>query len=123
MSREIVITGLGVVSPLGIGREAFWDKFRAGASGIRPIDAFDTSSLEVRFGGQITDFDPTQDQLQLHGGSNYAMAQVNHPDVIGTGIFNDLNSDGLVGEGDDLIAVIANQEQPVEIQRDNLKFV
>jgi len=58
MSREIVITGLGVVSPLGIGREAFWDKFRAGASGIRPIDAFDTSSLEVRFGGQITDFDP-----------------------------------------------------------------
>ena len=72
---------------------------------------------------QITDFDPTQDQLQLHGGSNYAMAQVNHPDVIGTGVFNDINSDGLVGEGDDLIAVIANQDQPVEIQRDNLKFV
>ena len=43
--------------------------------------------------------------------------------VIGTGVFNDINSDGLVGEGDDLIAVIANQDQPVEIQRDNLKFV
>ena len=58
MSREIVITGLGVVSPLGIGREAFWERMQAGGSGIRPIESFDTSALEVRFGGQITDFDP-----------------------------------------------------------------
>ena len=58
MSREIVITGLGVVSPLGIGREAFWEQFQAGQSGIRPITAFDTSALEVKFGGQIVDFDP-----------------------------------------------------------------
>ena len=58
MSREIVITGLGVVSPLGIGREAFWDQLQAGLSGVRPITAFDTASLEVRFGGQILDFDP-----------------------------------------------------------------
>ena len=63
------------------------------------------------------------EQLQLHGGTNYTMTRVNHPDVIGTGIFNDINSDGLVGEGDDLIAVIANKDQPVEIQRENLKFV
>ena len=58
MSREIVITGLGVVSPLGIGREAFWDQLQAGLSGVRPITAFDTASLGVRFGGQILDFDP-----------------------------------------------------------------
>ena len=58
MSREIVITGLGVVSPVGIGREAFWEQFQAGLSGVRPITAFDTSSFEVRFGGQIVDFDP-----------------------------------------------------------------
>jgi len=72
---------------------------------------------------QITDFDPTRDQLQLHGGSAYAIAQVQHPDVIGTGIFRDANRDGLVGDGDDLIAVISNQNQPVEIQRDNLRLV
>jgi 3-oxoacyl-[acyl-carrier-protein] synthase II len=58
MSREIVITGLGVVSPLGVGREAFWEQLQAGQSGIRPITAFDTSALQVKFGGQIVDFDP-----------------------------------------------------------------
>ena len=35
----------------------------------------------------ITDFDPTQDQLQLNGDSNYFTAQVEHPDVTGTGVF------------------------------------
>ncbi len=57
-ASEVVITGLGVVSPIGIGCEPFWDSLAAGASGIRPIDLFDSSSLSVRFGGQIPDFDP-----------------------------------------------------------------
>lgn len=56
--REIVITGLGVVSPIGVGLEAFGEQLRAGLSGIRPIEAFDSSALEVGFGGQIVDFDP-----------------------------------------------------------------
>ncbi|MBU6310157.1 MAG: beta-ketoacyl-[acyl-carrier-protein] synthase family protein [Planctomycetes bacterium] len=55
---EIVITGLGVVSPIGIGRAAFWDSIVAGTSGIRPLTSFDASGLAVRFGGQIVDFDP-----------------------------------------------------------------
>ena len=56
--RDIVITGLGVVSPIGIGRQAFWESVLANRSGIRPLTSFDTSGLGVRFGGQITDFDP-----------------------------------------------------------------
>jgi 3-oxoacyl-[acyl-carrier-protein] synthase II len=56
--REIVITGVGVVSPIGIGCDAFWKSLETGASGIRPVDLFDASSLRVRFGGQIPDFDP-----------------------------------------------------------------
>jgi 3-oxoacyl-[acyl-carrier-protein] synthase II len=56
--RDIVITGLGVVSPIGIGTTAFWEALAAGSSGIRPVDLFDASSLKVRFGGQIPDFDP-----------------------------------------------------------------
>lgn len=58
--RDIVITGLGVVSPIGIGCESFWKSLAAGTSGIRPVDLFDASSLRVRFGGQIPDFDAKQ---------------------------------------------------------------
>ncbi|MFM7205176.1 MAG: beta-ketoacyl-[acyl-carrier-protein] synthase family protein [Planctomycetaceae bacterium] len=57
---DIVITGLGVVSPVGIGRRAFWEAVAAGRSGIRPLTSFDASGLAVRFGGQIIDFDPRQ---------------------------------------------------------------
>mgnify|MGYP006272363741 FL=1 len=52
-----MITGLGVVSPIGIGCEPFWNALEAGTSGIRPVDLFDSSSLRVRFGGQVPDFD------------------------------------------------------------------
>ena len=57
-ASDVVITGLGVVSPIGIGCEPFWESLATGTSGIRPIDLFDSSSLSVRFGGQIPDFDP-----------------------------------------------------------------
>jgi len=57
-ASDVVITGLGVVSPIGIGCEPFWNALASGTSGIRPIDLFDSSSLSVRFGGQIPDFDP-----------------------------------------------------------------
>ena len=56
--RDIVITGVGVVSPIGIGADSFWAALAAGESGIRPITLFDASSLKVRFGGQIPDFEP-----------------------------------------------------------------
>jgi 3-oxoacyl-[acyl-carrier-protein] synthase II len=55
--REIVITGLGIVSPIGIGVDPFWEALAAGRSGIRLVDLFDASSLQVRFGGQVPDFD------------------------------------------------------------------
>jgi 3-oxoacyl-[acyl-carrier-protein] synthase II len=55
---DIVITGVGVVSPIGIGCGPFWEALAAGTSGIRLIDLFDSSSLRVRFGGQVADFDP-----------------------------------------------------------------
>ena len=58
ISPEVVITGVGVVSPIGIGADAFWHALLAGESGIRPIDLFDSSGLTVRFGGQIPTFDP-----------------------------------------------------------------
>ena len=57
MSR-IVITGVGVLSPNGAGREAYFSAVAAGRSGIRPITQFDASSLPCRIAGEV-DFDPT----------------------------------------------------------------
>jgi 3-oxoacyl-[acyl-carrier-protein] synthase II len=56
--REVVITGLGVVSPIGIGAEAFTASLRAGRSGVRPISLFDASGFPVRIGAEVVDFDP-----------------------------------------------------------------
>ena len=58
--RDVVITGMGVVSPIGIGTEAFWKSLESGMSGVSPITLFDTSALPVRFGGEIRGFDPKQ---------------------------------------------------------------
>lgn len=56
-SRRVVITGIGITSPIGLGAAPFWDSLSHGRSGIRPITAFDASALTTRIGGQITGFD------------------------------------------------------------------
>jgi 3-oxoacyl-[acyl-carrier-protein] synthase II len=56
--RRVVITGLGVVSAAGIGREAYWNSLLVGRSGIRRIDSFDVSSYECQVAGQVENFDP-----------------------------------------------------------------
>src|SRR2546421_10491806 len=56
--RRVVITGLGVVTPVGNDIETFWSNLKNGVSGIRAIDAFDTSAYDCRIGGQVRDFDP-----------------------------------------------------------------
>jgi 3-oxoacyl-[acyl-carrier-protein] synthase II len=55
--RRVVITGLGCVTPLGVGRAAFWGGLRRGESGIRRIEGFDVSRSPVQIAGQIRDFD------------------------------------------------------------------
>src|SRR5882724_8685265 len=56
MKRRVVITGMGVVSPNGIGTEAFWSATRAGISGVGPITRFDASEFAVRVAGEVKDF-------------------------------------------------------------------
>ncbi|MEX0448318.1 beta-ketoacyl-ACP synthase II [Spiribacter sp. 221] len=57
--RRVVVTGLGIVSPVGNGIEPAWDRIKRGESGIAPIARFDTEQFAVRFGGEIRDFDVT----------------------------------------------------------------
>ncbi|MCK4587397.1 MAG: beta-ketoacyl-ACP synthase II [Gammaproteobacteria bacterium] len=57
--RRVVITGLGMVSPVGLNVSDSWDNVLAGKSGIAPLTHFDVSKYSVRFGGSVRDFDIT----------------------------------------------------------------
>ena len=58
--RRVVVTGVGMVSPLGNNVEDSWAAVKEGKSGIAPITSFDVSAYTTRFGGSIKDFDVTQ---------------------------------------------------------------
>jgi 3-oxoacyl-[acyl-carrier-protein] synthase II len=58
--RRVVITGLGIISPVGSTVKSAWDTIVSGESGIGPITKFDVSAFPVRFGGSVRDFDVTQ---------------------------------------------------------------
>jgi len=58
MGRRVVVTGMGAVTPLGLGVAKTWDGLINGRSGIGLIDRFDTSDYTCRIAGQITNFDP-----------------------------------------------------------------
>jgi 3-oxoacyl-[acyl-carrier-protein] synthase II len=57
MSHRVVITGLGIVSSIGVGKEAFWENCLQGTSGIKPIQGFDVGSYRSRLGGQLPEID------------------------------------------------------------------
>ena len=57
--KRVVITGIGVVSSLGIGKEPFLDALLAGRSGVKRIERFDTTDYPVKIAGEITNFDPS----------------------------------------------------------------
>lgn len=59
MKRRVVITGLGVVTPLSCEVEQLWERILAGQSGIHPLTVLDTEPHKVKFGGDVRDFDAT----------------------------------------------------------------
>jgi 3-oxoacyl-[acyl-carrier-protein] synthase II len=55
----VVVTGVGLLTPLGIGTEATWEAIRAGRSGIGPITQFDAAAFSCRIAGEVKGFDPS----------------------------------------------------------------
>jgi 3-oxoacyl-[acyl-carrier-protein] synthase II len=67
--NDVVVTGIGVLAPNGIGLDAFWESLLAGRSGIGPITLFDASDLKSRIGGEVKGFDPDdfiEPELKAH---------------------------------------------------------
>ena len=77
--RRVVITGMGVVSPLGCALDSFWEGIRSGTSGIGRIDKFDPSRVDAKIAGQVKGFDvdafiPKKEQRRLDLYSVFAIA-------------------------------------------------
>ncbi|HXW83565.1 MAG TPA: beta-ketoacyl-ACP synthase II [Candidatus Binataceae bacterium] len=58
LDRRVVVTGVGLVTPLGTGIDKNWDALMAGRSGIGPVTRFDASQFATRIAGEVKDFDP-----------------------------------------------------------------
>ncbi len=56
--KRIVVTGIGVLSPIGIGKDEFWNSLTTGKSGVALLEGFDTDDLKVKIGAQVKNFDP-----------------------------------------------------------------
>src|SRR5258706_2390421 len=83
MQRRVVITGLGVVAPNGIGKENFWNACISGCSGIRRVTHFDASPLPTRIAGEVANFEPEAfgitrgDVLHTDRNTQFALAAAN----------------------------------------------
>ncbi|MGQ9820999.1 MAG: beta-ketoacyl-ACP synthase II [Thermogutta sp.] len=78
MRRRVVVTGMGVVTPLGCKVEEMWTRLCRGESGVRPITGFDVSIFKVRFGGEIPDWNPVgyidgKEQRRIDRFAQYAL--------------------------------------------------
>ncbi len=76
--RRVVITGIGIVSPLGSDLDQFWERVKEGKSGIRRIQGFDASQLPSQIAGEVAEFDldafiPKKEQRRMDPFSHYAM--------------------------------------------------
>ena len=56
-NKRVVITGIGIISPIGIGKDAYWQVLQEGRSRIKPITLLDTKSNIIKTAGKITELD------------------------------------------------------------------
>jgi 3-oxoacyl-[acyl-carrier-protein] synthase II len=66
-NRRVVFTGMGLITPLGIGVEATWQSLCAGVSGIGPITRFDATTFKTRIAGEVKNFNAAAFFLKASG--------------------------------------------------------
>ncbi|HIC51934.1 MAG TPA: beta-ketoacyl-[acyl-carrier-protein] synthase II, partial [Candidatus Marinimicrobia bacterium] len=84
MSRRVVITGMGVISPVGVGLNRYWDNLKSGYSGIVPVTKFDTSDCPVKIGGEVpSDFNPEDflDKKEIKRLDNFSIWRFTRPRI------------------------------------------
>jgi 3-oxoacyl-[acyl-carrier-protein] synthase II len=79
VNKRVAVTGVGVVSPIGIGKEPFWESLISGRCGIGPVTHFDASSYPCKLAAEINDFQPSdfmspQNARRLSRGTQFAIA-------------------------------------------------
>src|SRR5688500_4663176 len=79
MERRVVVTGIGMVTSIGTGREAFWKTLLLGRSGLGPVESFDNSGYSVHKGAEVRQFEPERyvgnlDVAQLGRAAQFAIA-------------------------------------------------
>ena len=76
--RRVVVTGIGMITPLGASVAKTWEGILAGRSGIGPITRFDASALETRIAGEVRDFEPTEymDRKEVRRADRFAQLAV-----------------------------------------------
>ena len=58
--KRVAITGLGLITPIGAGRQVFWERLLSGTSGIATVASFDSSVFPVHLGAEVKEFDPAK---------------------------------------------------------------
>ena len=130
MGRRCVVTGIGVVSPVGTGKEAFWKSLTEGKSGISRITYFDTSEIPVSVAGEVKDFNPAdymdEDRLfMLARGTRFAVGAAKmafedaaiSPENTGAsrvGLFSGISSAPMDAVEDQITEIMANHVEDNE---------
>ena len=83
MKRKVVITGLGPVTPIGIGREQYWHSLQEGKSGIKRIEKFPVDNFASQIAGEVGDFNPGdflahRDIRRMDRFAQFAIAPLGH---------------------------------------------
>ena len=97
MEKRVVITGMGIVSPLGNDVQTFWDNLKNGVCGIDYITGFSTEDLAVRIAGQLKDFDP----LEFGMDKPFVRKQDPFTQYAMAAAFQAMNDSGLKAGGED----------------------
>ena len=101
--RRVVVTGVGLLTAVGAGREASWQAILAGTNGIRPISLIDVSDLPTKVGGEVPDFDVTQ---YLDRKEARRMDRFTHLAVVAAGEALEQSGIDMEAEGDEIGCMI-----------------